>query len=165
MSFSFEEIEIGTVGNPTWTLTWYRHNHQKTLPFQYISPAFLTDPYFFINGKPCQVLISWRYPIIKLTLLQIQQWFPLFKFSLSPSQGFPGGSEGKASVCNAGDLGSIPERGRSPGEVNGNHSSIFAWRIPWMEEPGSLESTGSQRVRHDWETSLSFFKTLPTSIY
>ena len=29
------------------------------------------------------------------------------------------------------------------------HSSILAWRIPWMEEPGGLESTGSQRVRHD----------------
>ena len=29
------------------------------------------------------------------------------------------------------------------------HSSILAWRIPWMEEPGGLQSTGSQRVRHD----------------
>ena len=35
------------------------------------------------------------------------------------------------------------------------HSSILAWRIPWMEEPGGLQSMGSQRVRHDWETSLS----------
>ena len=30
------------------------------------------------------------------------------------------------------------------------HSSIFAWRIPWTEEPGGLESIGSQRVRHNW---------------
>ena len=29
------------------------------------------------------------------------------------------------------------------------HSSILAWRIPWMEEPGGLQSTGSQKVRHD----------------
>ena len=29
------------------------------------------------------------------------------------------------------------------------HSSILAWRIPWMGEPGGLQSTGSQRVRHD----------------
>ena len=29
------------------------------------------------------------------------------------------------------------------------HSSILAWRIPWKEEPGRLQSTGSQRVRHD----------------
>ena len=35
------------------------------------------------------------------------------------------------------------------------HSSILAWRIPWTEEPGRLQSTGSQRVRHDWATSLS----------
>ena len=36
------------------------------------------------------------------------------------------------------------------------HSSILAWRIPWMEEPGGLQSTGSQRVGHDWATSLHF---------
>ena len=29
------------------------------------------------------------------------------------------------------------------------HSSILAWRIPWTEEPGGLQSTGSQRVRHN----------------
>ena len=35
------------------------------------------------------------------------------------------------------------------------HSSILAWRIPWTEEPGGLQSTESQRVGHDWATSLS----------
>ena len=35
------------------------------------------------------------------------------------------------------------------------HSSILAWRISWMEEPGGLQSMGLQRVGHDWETSLS----------
>ena len=35
------------------------------------------------------------------------------------------------------------------------HSSTLAWQIPWMEEPGRLQSTGSQRVRHDWATSPS----------
>ena len=35
------------------------------------------------------------------------------------------------------------------------HSTILVWRIPWKEEPGRLQSTGSQRVRHDWATSLS----------
>ena len=38
----------------------------------------------------------------------------------------------------------------------GIHSSTIAWKIPWTEEPGWLQSMGSQRVRHDWETSLSF---------
>ena len=37
------------------------------------------------------------------------------------------------------------------------HSSILAWKIPWTEEPGRLQSTGSLRVRHDWVTSLSLF--------
>ena len=32
------------------------------------------------------------------------------------------------------------------------HSSILAWRIPWTEEPGGLQSVGSQRVKHDWAT-------------
>ena len=35
------------------------------------------------------------------------------------------------------------------------HSSILAWRIPWTEEPDGLQSTGSQRVGHNWATSLS----------
>ena len=35
------------------------------------------------------------------------------------------------------------------------HSGILAWRIPWTEEPGGLQSMGSQSVRHDWATSLT----------
>ena len=61
--------------------------------------------------------------------------------------GFPGGSDGKESAHNAGDLGSIPGSGRSPGEGNGNHSSILAWEIPWTEEPGRLQSMGLQESR------------------
>ena len=41
--------------------------------------------------------------------------------------------------------------------VMATHSSILAWRIPWTEEPGGLQSMGSQRVGHDWMTSLSLF--------
>ena len=37
------------------------------------------------------------------------------------------------------------------------HSSTFAWKIPWAEEPGRLQSMGSPRVGHDWATSLSLF--------
>ena len=36
------------------------------------------------------------------------------------------------------------------------HSSVLAWKIPWTEEPGRLQSMGSQRIGHDWATSLSF---------
>ena len=37
------------------------------------------------------------------------------------------------------------------------HSSTLAWKIPWAEKPGRLQSMGSRRVRHDWATSLSLF--------
>ena len=40
------------------------------------------------------------------------------------------------------------------------HSSTLAWKIPWMEEPGGLQSMGSLRVRHNWATLLSLFTFL-----
>ena len=40
-------------------------------------------------------------------------------------------------------------------------SSILAWKIPWTEEPGRLQSMGSLTVRHDWATSLSLFTFMP----
>ena len=115
------------------------------------------------------------------------------------SKGFPGGSDNRESACSAGDPGSIPGSGRSPGEGSDNplqysylkkknpmdtgawqitvhdviksqtrlndftftfhfhalekematHSSVLAWRIPEMGEPGGLPSLGSHRVGHD----------------
>ena len=59
------------------------------------------------------------------------------------------GSEVKASASNAGDW--VRSLGREdPLEKEmALHSSTLAWRIPWREETGGLQSTGSQRVRHD----------------
>ena len=79
--------------------------------------------------------------------------------------GFPCGSAGKESACNARDLGLIPGLGRSPRVGKGYplqhsglensmdcivrakkamapHSSTLAWKIPWTEEPGELQSMG-----------------------
>ena len=42
-------------------------------------------------------------------------------------------------------------------EGNGTHSSTLAWKIPWVEQPGRLQSMGSLKVRHDWATSLWLF--------
>ena len=50
-----------------------------------------------------------------------------------------------------------PWLGRPLGEGNGNRSSILAWRIPWTEEPGQLETTGLQRVRHNWAINTFIF--------
>ena len=49
-----------------------------------------------------------------------------------------------ANTGDTGDLGSIPGWGRSPGRVNTTHSSILVWEIPNTEEPGRLQSMGSQ---------------------
>ena len=62
---------------------------------------------------------------------------------------FLGGLDGKASVYNEGDLGSILGREDSLEKEMATHSSTIAWKIPWTEEPGRLQPTGSQRVGHD----------------
>ena len=67
--------------------------------------------------------------------------------------GFPGGSEGKASACNAGDLGSIPGLGTSLKKEMATHSSTLAWKIPWTEEPGRLQCMGSQS--HTWLSNFT----------
>ena len=67
----------------------------------------------------------------------------------SDAQGLPWWLSGKELPANAGDAGLIPKSRRPPGEGNGNPLSILAWEIPWTEEPGGLQSMGSQRVRYD----------------
>ena len=59
---------------------------------------------------------------------------------------FPGGSDGEASACSAGDLGSVLGWEDLLEKEMATHSSILAWEIPWMEEPGRLQSMGSQKV-------------------
>ena len=74
----------------------------------------------------------------------------------TPSSGFPHGSTGKESACNAGDPSSIPGSGRSPGEEIGYPlqcpwASLVAQRVknpPAMWETW-VQSLGSQRVRHN----------------
>ena len=62
---------------------------------------------------------------------------------------FPGGSDGKASVYDVGDrVLSLGQEDPLEKEM-AIHSSTVAWKIPWTEEPGRLQSMGSQRVGHD----------------
>ena len=96
-----------------------------------------------IIRKQTHFLRAYRVPVITHMLLY--------------SYDFPGGSDSKASVYNAGDPGSIPGSGSSLEKAMAPHSSTIAWKIPWTEEPGRLQSMGSQRVGHDWVTSLSLF--------
>ena len=64
--------------------------------------------------------------------------------------GFPGGSNDEESACLMGDPVQALGREDPLEEEMATHSSILAWRIPWAEEPGGLQSMGSQRVGHDW---------------
>ena len=54
-----------------------------------------------------------------------------------------------ANAGNSRDVSSIPGSGRSLEKGLATHSSILAWRTPWTEEPGRLQSMGSQKVRHN----------------
>ena len=61
--------------------------------------------------------------------------------------GFPGGSDGKESACNEGDPGLVPGQEDPLEKEMATHSCIPTWKFPWTEEPGGLQSTGSQKSR------------------
>ena len=63
--------------------------------------------------------------------------------------GFPGSSDSKEFACNAGDRSSIPGLEDPLEKGKASHSSILAWRIPWTEKPGGLQSMGLQRAGHN----------------
>ena len=72
--------------------------------------------------------------------------------------GLPGGSEGKESPCNAGEIWSLGgedplEKGRA------THSSILAWGIPWTE-PGGLQYMGSKSIWYNWAINIYHFHSV-----
>ena len=87
--------------------------------------------------------------------------FHLYFGVIKKGMGFSGSDSEREPITSAGhirDTGLIPGLGRSPGGGHGNplvailpilHSSILAWRIPWTQKPGRLQSIGLQRVRHN----------------
>ena len=77
------------------------------------------------------------------------------------SSHFPSGSDSKVSAYNVGDLGLIPGSEDPLEKEMAAHSSTVAWKIPWMEEPGRLQSMGSQRV--DTTEPLHFASLQPIS--
>ena len=158
-------------------LEWIVHISSQYLPFVpllLLSSTLLcaqeADHYGLHKYLPCLLDSCWVWPLWRLHLYQTKRWLWLS----SSTKGhkfcpgycvpvtipcryypfFPGGSDSKESACNAGDPGSIPGSERSPGEGNGNHSSIVAWRIPWSLM-SLLQSMGSQRVGQDWVTNTT----------
>ena len=88
--------------------------------------------------------------------------FVSYTFSLID---FPDGSGGKASAYNVGDPGSIPGSGRSPGKGNGNPLQCSCLENPMDWGTRSMGSMGSQRVGHNWVTSLSLLVSYLINCY
>ena len=65
------------------------------------------------------------------------------------SSSFPTDSAVKNLPADEGDMGSVPGLGRCLEKEMATHASILAWKIPWTEEFGGLQSMGPQRVRHN----------------
>ena len=93
------------------------------------------------------VLFYENFPRRKIPLSPTLSSHSCFTPGLLSLWGFPSNSVGKSPLVNVGDVCSVPGLGRSPGESNGNPSSILVWEIPWTEQPGGLQYMGSQ----EWE--------------
>ena len=80
------------------------------------------------------------------TMSEMQIWGPHSRFIQQETVEFALGN-----LCFINPSDDCAEKAMAP------HSSTLAWKIPWTEEPGRLQSMGSLRVEHDWATSLSLF--------
>ena len=110
----------------------------------------LTSAYISLPGKKLNVKVLSFLPI---SHIQSMNMLPLSEC--------PGGKKRCSLPILGSHLGFCTERQNNNDEDNKFINmyisyiggSILAWRIPWMEEPGGLQSMGSQRVRHDWATN------------
>ena len=97
---------------------------------------------YLTNIKPCEdrkLHLSWPLHLTQF-LVHIKYCTNIYWIVKFNVWGFPSGSEGKASVCNEGDPGSIPGSGRSPGGGNGNPLQYSCLENFHGKEPGRLQS-------------------------
>ena len=111
------------------------------------------------NTAPAVSACVPQYSLINKTKTDAQElvlayWIWVFILAIciliSPSVNTSCSSDGKESVCNVGDLGSIPGSGSSTREGNNNPLQYPCLANPWTEETGGLQSMGLPRVEHDW---------------
>ena len=101
------------------------------------------------SSTPFRVVFP-RHCSTDITLMA-KYMFTLLLNTVTP--GFPDGASVKEPSCQCKRhkrRGFDPLVGKIPMDGMATRSSILAWRIPWTEEPGRLQSKGLQRVRHDW---------------
>ena len=120
--------------------------------------------YLQVWGSMCKTAPGWK-------ISDLPKWWTfsfVMKYSLNASfndfkilrhMGFPGGSDSKESACNAGDPGSIPGSGRSPGEGHGNPLRYSCLENPTHRGAWWAMVHGVSRVWHDWATSTFTFTT------
>ena len=122
----------------------HTHTHTQVVYSLHIFPMLFGDEdWFFTSVYPLRINSNFNTST-NICLPSVQR--SLFSSYLPGLLRFPGGSDGKEYPCNPGDLRSIPRLGMA------TNSNILAWRIPWKEEPGRLQSMGPQRIRPDWVT-------------
>ena len=125
-----------------WVLTPAHHlqflGESRTWGCQFLLKAGIFGPQKQENalesGIPFQCVLS------SYTLMQSCMWH----------MDFPGGSDGKESACNAGDMGLIPGSRRSPGEGNGNSLQYSCLENPWTEEPDGLHIVHGVTKSRTW---------------
>ena len=114
------------------------------LTASFLSPFHFLLPYLFSPPIPNSLSFHTHYSV-RIPPSVFQHSSNNMTMRQNPSCLYYSGSQISRS------LGFISEKAMAP------HSSTLAWKIPWMEEPGGLQSMGSLRVGHDWVTSLSLF--------
>ena len=110
----------------------------------------LTDPANFSSKCFIVIISSNSTKSLSSRGSHYERWHRyILKFIESNYEGFPGSSVVKNPPANAGDKSLTPGSGKSPGEGNGNPLQYPFRENPWTEEPGRLQSMGSQRVGHN----------------
>ena len=150
--------EIPWIRRAWWT-TVHRVLKESDMTWQLthkVPSAREADIFLYWNACRC---IKWvfegvgelSFPRVSLKISVLFCFLVIWRY-LS-NQGFPAGSDGKESACNAGDLGSIPGLGRSPEEGCGSLLQYSCLETPHRQRNlASYSPWGSQRVRHDWAT-------------
>ena len=117
-------------------------------------PSLLCTPDAGLIFRPSQL---WNWHILDdIAEYSVIIWSKIIYILFSckdDSRGFPGGSVVKNPPANTGvwqETGAWSLGQEDSSGVGNGNSSSFAWKIPWSEEPGRLQSKGSQKVRRDW---------------
>ena len=134
--------------------------------FPALAGRFFFFFFFFTPLEPLGIPVTW----VDVIWFHISEILRIGLINHCPIQGFPAGSDSKESACSAGDLGSIPGSGRSPGEGNGNPLQYSCLENPMETLKGEIY-TGSQgtieNANSKWQDiqDLFSFRNNPVSSY